>query len=122
MLNVTERRCDALVLICGLNNDVLHIPLPDISLDDVTALHKILQHLLKGDIPTIDMLPNSSMTGNMERLGKPLELVCQESGIPYQERLEEFFQCVLFVIWDSVVKPIVQGLALSVSDFKFQCK
>jgi hypothetical protein len=123
MLNVTERRCDALVLICGLDNDVLHIPLPDISLARVTALHEILQQLVKGDrIPTIDMLLNSSKRVDdiMERMAtKP---VSQKSGISYQERLEQVFRSVLSVIWDSVVKPIVQGLALSVSDPKFQRK
>jgi hypothetical protein len=118
MLNVTERRCDALVLICGVDNDVLHIPLPDISLDEVTALHEILQQLVKGDISTIDMLLNSSERGDiMERMA--LEVISRKSGISDQERLEQVFRCVLSVIWDSVVKPVVQGLALSVSDYKF---
>jgi hypothetical protein len=124
ILNASERRCDALVLIPGLDNDVLHIPLPDISLAGVTALHKTLQHLVKGDIPASNMPLSSSARGDMERLG--ITFVSQESDNPYlgpyQERLEKAFQNMLSAIWDCIVKPIIQGLALTVSDLKFHCK
>jgi hypothetical protein len=120
MLNASGRRCDALVLIPGLDNDNLHIPLPDISLARVTDLHKTLQHLVKGEIPTNDMSFNSATRVDMERL--EITFPSRESDSPYQERLETAFQNMLSVIWDCVVKPIVQGLALTVSDLKFHRK
>ena len=113
MLNASEQRCDALVLIPDLDNDVLHIPLPDISLAKVKALHNILHELLRSDGRKIDMLLNSSRRGDMERLG--IILVSQEGDSP-QGRLDEVFKNMLSIIWDCVVKPIIKGLALTVSD------
>ena len=109
MLNASERRCDALALIPGLDNDVLHIPLPAISLAEIKALDNILHELLQNDIQTIDMLLNSSRRGDMERLG--ITLVPQESD-SHQDRLDEVFQILLSIIWDQVVKPVIQGLVV----------
>ena len=119
MLNASKQRCDALVLIPGLDNDVLHIPLPSISLAEVEALHNILRGLLQNDVQKIDMLLNSFKRGDMERLG--IILFHQESG-SHQDRLDEVFQFMLSIIWDCVVKPIVEGLALTVSDAEMKHK
>ena len=116
ILNASERQCDALVIVPGLDDDVLHIPLPAISLAKVEALHHILHHLLQSDLQEIDILLNSSR-GDMERLG--ITLISQESD---QKRLQFVFQSILSRIWDWVVKPIVQGLALTVSDIKMKPK
>ena len=55
----------------------------------------------------------------MERLG--ITFVHQESDGP-QDRLDEVFQFMLSIIWDCVVKPIVEGLALTVSDAEVKHK
>lgn len=114
MLNASERRCDALVLMSGLSDDILHIPLPDVSLAKAMALHKILKDLLKGCIPTADRLLDSSENTDWKRLG--IYFVSTETGQPYKDILVEWSRIVLSLLWHWVVKPIVEGLALTVSD------
>ena len=50
----------------------------------------------------------------MERLG--ITLVSQESDHDSPQGVDEVFKIMLSIIWDCVVKPIVEGLALTVSD------
>jgi len=44
-INISQNRCDALVLMPDLN-DILHIPLPCFTLGDAEVLHKHLGHLV----------------------------------------------------------------------------
>ncbi|KDR73809.1 hypothetical protein GALMADRAFT_142238 [Galerina marginata CBS 339.88] len=109
MLNASEKQCDALIIVPGLDYDVLHIPLPAISHAEIEAIHSLLHQLLHSDAHTIHMLLNSSR-GDMERLG--LTLVPQDSKSP-KDVSDEVLQILLSIIWEKVVEPIVQGLALT---------
>ncbi|KAK0459039.1 CHAT domain-containing protein [Armillaria novae-zelandiae] len=93
LLNTFETRCDALVLIPGLDN-VMHIPLEDFSYNRA----KILQERLNKSL---------SALGVRTRQSEPVP--CGTSG-------KNVFMDVLKELWTCVVKPVLDGLAFSPCD------
>ncbi|KAE9400317.1 hypothetical protein BT96DRAFT_1098305 [Gymnopus androsaceus JB14] len=65
LLNASDQQCDALVLVNGLREHVVHIPLPDVSYSDLKNKYSKLQGLLQncGHLPFI---PRDS---DVKRLG-----------------------------------------------------
>ncbi|KAJ7466000.1 TPR-like protein [Mycena latifolia] len=88
LLNITEYRCDALVLMAGLHGEVLHVPLPDFTLQDARSMAQSLGSLVSG-------------AARSERLDGH-----REGDIPQNEQ----FGQILSALWKRIVKPVLDGL------------
>jgi hypothetical protein len=93
VINVHKQRCDALVLIPGLD-EVMHIPLDGFSYENGQELHQSLNRLLL----------NAGVRARDVR-GPKL--------VPVSEH--QSFQHILSILWSCIVKPVLDGLAFSVS-------
>ncbi|PVF96629.1 hypothetical protein CPB86DRAFT_816256 [Serendipita vermifera] len=89
VFNIAEERCDALTLVPGFN-EVMHIPLPDITSEKVTQLRDQLK----------DMLYSSGIRMRGERAAKRV-------------RGDEIKDCrpILADLWEGLVKPVLDSLA-----------
>ncbi|KAJ7845301.1 CHAT domain-containing protein [Mycena leptocephala] len=91
VVNVSQFRCDALVLIPGVTDEVIHIPLGDFTLENVENLAESLGVLL-------------NQKGRSDRLHG-----VREGYVPPDERLSR----ILSELWVRVVKPVLDGLAMT---------
>ncbi|KAJ7463357.1 TPR-like protein [Mycena latifolia] len=91
LLNTSSYRCDALILIPGLGDEVMHVPLPDFTLDQAQHLTKALGSLVRGAVRS-------------NRLD-----ACREGELPPDEE----FSRILSALWMKIVKPVLDGLALT---------
>jgi len=101
LINVHESRCDALALISGFDAPI-HIPLDEFTHKEASELSEHLRHSL------------SSHRVGMRDADRGLLIVLDESA---EKRTEIHF--VLEALWLRVVRPILDGLAFSVSLFHF---
>ena len=111
ILNASEKRCDAIVLRSSFPDDILSIPLPSMPVVVATILHKLTRHLLKGNIPTPEMLIDESRDVDLERLG--IVFASPDGGRSHLETLNEAFQVIPHLLWYLVVHPIVETLGLT---------
>ncbi|KAJ7479020.1 TPR-like protein [Mycena latifolia] len=91
LLNTSTYSCDALILIPGLEDEVMHVPLPDFTLDQAQHLTEALGSLVSGAVRS-------------ERLDGG-----REGALP----LDEEFSRILSVLWMKIVKPVLDQLALT---------
>ncbi|KAJ7466022.1 TPR-like protein [Mycena latifolia] len=89
LLNITEHRCDALILMAGLRDQVLHVPLPHFTSQDARSMAKSLGSIVSG-------------AARSQRLDG-----FQEEDIP----LNEQFSQMLSTLWNQIVKPVLDGKA-----------
>jgi hypothetical protein len=94
VLNITKKRCDALALVDGIE-EVIHIPLPDVTSERVTELRDKLKDLL---------------------YTKGLRLRGDRAARPWTDEGESI-DCrdILAELWNGLVKPVLDSLAFSVS-------
>ncbi|PVF92339.1 hypothetical protein CPB86DRAFT_195532, partial [Serendipita vermifera] len=92
VLNIAEDRCDALALIPGLE-DVVHIPLPDITSERVSELYNELR----------DQLCSSGVRMRDPRAAKRMP----------DNADKETCRLVLAELWTNLVKPVLDSLAFS---------
>jgi hypothetical protein len=90
LLNVSNDRCDALILMPGLDDEVMHISLTDFTPKDAMKLGQSFGHLV----------------GRGTRLGGRLEGDIEP---------EAAFKQSLSKLWSKVVRPVLDGLAITVS-------
>jgi hypothetical protein len=95
ILNTSETRCDALALMPGLDDEVLHIPLPEFTPQDMGSLA-------------------DSFSDLVHHRGRSGRLSGTREGMLHPE--EEFAKN-LSELWFKVARPILNGLAITVSDF-----
>ncbi|KAJ7607753.1 CHAT domain-containing protein [Roridomyces roridus] len=88
MLNVNELQCDALALLPGLEDEVMHIPLPNFKPEDVDSLAKSLGGLV----------------------GRGVRLKGGPEG--QKKNPEEEFRILLSKLWFGIVKPVLDGLGI----------
>jgi hypothetical protein len=94
ILNIGEFRCDALVLMPGFSNDeVLHIPLSDLTLKDAQHLRQSMGSLLR------DGGRNDRLTGQ------------REGSVPPETQ----FTHILSELWVRIVKPVLEGIGYRAS-------
>jgi hypothetical protein len=98
VLNVAKQRCDALVLVAGFD-EVIHIPLPNLTFETVTQLQQDLK----------DMLVSSGIRLRVERAAKQIES---------DDNDEDKCQQILAELWTNLVKPILDCLAFFVCCFR----
>jgi hypothetical protein len=93
VLNVAEKSCDALVLVDGVE-EVIHIPLPDITFKRVTVLRDELKNLL--------------FANGIRLRGERAAQKWTDEG--------DGNDCahVLAEVWNGLIKPVLESLAFSV--------
>ncbi|KAJ7475011.1 CHAT domain-containing protein [Mycena latifolia] len=89
LLNTSSYRSDALVIIPGVGDEVMHVPLPDFTLDQAQHLTEALGSLVRG-------------AARGDRLH-----ACHEEELPPDEE----FSRILCALWIKIVKPVLDGLA-----------
>ena len=97
VVNVHKDRCDAFALVDGLD-EIVHIHLPDFSYAKAQGLHLHLNQLLSTAgvrVHNTDIRATKRATGTTSKHGG--------------------FEFVLSNLWSSVVKPVLDGLAFTVS-------
>ena len=131
-INVSKHRCDALILMPDLD-DILHVPLEKFTHRGAEALYRRLRLLLgrKGRNMSHGSRPrkaqndihisDSAAEAAFERIRSKISTLRDEdrgtfvgaSGDPETE-----FQNILARLWHTVVKPILNGLPISVRCFR----
>ncbi|KAJ7436030.1 TPR-like protein [Mycena latifolia] len=91
LLNITEHKCDALILMAGLQDEVMHVPLPHFTLQDAQSMAESLGSLVSG-------------AARSERL---------EGHREGDKPLNEQFSQILSMLWMRIVKPVLNGIAFS---------
>ena len=97
VITVHEHRCDALVLMAGLD-EVVHIPLDQFSYHKAQQLYRSLNQLLL-------------TAGVRVRDTRATRMATTATG--------GGFRSILSVLWSCVVKPVLDGLAFTVSCLSF---
>jgi tetratricopeptide (TPR) repeat protein len=103
VINVDEKRCDAIALIAGLDEPI-HIPLPSISVQTIQVYREALDRQLH--LKGLRMRDGGEVP---ERGARPANKHKEECGA----------RNVLRALWVHVVKPILDALAYSVSMYCF---
>jgi hypothetical protein len=96
VVNVHQSRCDALVLMAGID-DVMHIPLDGFSYKNAQTLHQSLNQLLHA----------AQVHAQYTRL--------ELRRIQVRTTADVGFPSILANLWSSVVEPVLNGLAITVS-------
>ena len=127
-LNISKMRCDALILMPNLE-DVLHIHLNDFSHKHARLLHSKLKKLLgSGNGRTVD---NGSVETKVshdvirkwddvveyERILSSISTSSstrKDEEFPTTHRHLDGFEFILSELWHRVVKPVLDGLVLTV--------
>jgi hypothetical protein len=139
-INVSKRRSDALILMPGLD-DILHIPLQELTHKTAELLYGQLRGLLRRNGRNISSDGGSELrkAGNdfhldhydaesvLERMRSQASTVRDDDrvGIPISHLSthpssdpETAFRSILAHLWRTVTKPILDGLAFSVRSYK----
>ncbi|KAJ7475027.1 CHAT domain-containing protein [Mycena latifolia] len=91
LLNTSSYHSDALVLIPGVGDEVMHVSLPDFTLDQAQHLTEALGSLVRG-------------AARSDRL----DAHCEDELPPDAE-----FSRILSALWIKIVKPVLDGLAFT---------
>ncbi|KAJ6524356.1 TPR-like protein [Mycena capillaripes] len=96
ILNTSRARCDALILIPGLDDDeVMHVPLTNFTLNDAQDLHMSLRNLTGS---------RCNMSHHSDRLHGH-----REDDITSEEK----FKHLLSELWQRVAHPVLDALAIT---------
>jgi hypothetical protein len=93
ILNISTYGCDALILMPGLADEVIHVPLSDFTIHEAQALAKFLASIV-GTPGRNDRL-HGSIEGDMAP--------------------DDIFSHILSEIWFKIVRPVLNALAITVS-------
>ena len=125
VLSASKTRCDALLL---KSTGVHHVPFPNLGFVEVSLLVKLIHYAIAQDGRDAFFLESNSahveglvqhmpfISDTLRLLRLPLERhVKRISDI--SEYSNDIFRYVLGVLWESVVKPVIQSLDLKVNYF-----
>jgi hypothetical protein len=138
-INVSKNHCDALILTPD-RDDILHIPLNQFTLETTEALSQCLTHLVGHsishekisepttnrnnihsnhlDMETLFRHMLSQISDGLSRPTRPGKTEQRATRPAQSSSNVQTFQDILEVLWCDVVKPILDGLAFSVSHFE----
>ena len=98
ILNASKLQCDALVLLPGQEN-VLHVPMQDISLEDLTIWHNGLHSIQQtGSFPILESTMRKAL-----QIPDHKTLNCEEGLIYILEKL-----------WCYIAKPVLDAISIKV--------
>jgi hypothetical protein len=112
MLNATTSGCDALVV---TQDEVKHIPLPNITIPVIVLLYLIIQKALlpNGRHSLVD---DDRFQAFLQRIHTDHRL--KGMRIPEVDHTpEDLFKAVLEMLWLTVVRPVIHNLNLKVGRF-----
>jgi hypothetical protein len=95
IINISEYDCDALILLPGLADEIIHVPLRDFTIHEAQALATSLASIV-GTPGRSDRL-HGSIEGDMAP--------------------DEIFPTILSELWVKIVQPVLNGIAITVSYF-----
>jgi hypothetical protein len=95
MLNISAYGCDALILMPGLGDEVIQISLSDFTIHEAQAFAKVLASIV-------------GTPGRSDRL-----FGFQEGHMAP----DDIFSYILSILWLKIVRPILNALAITVSQF-----
>ncbi|KAJ7852570.1 TPR-like protein [Mycena leptocephala] len=98
IVNISEYGCDALILLPGLGDEVIHVPLCDFTIHEAQTLANALASI----VGTI---------GHSERLNGPRE---------GDMNPDDIISHILSELWLKIVRPVLNALAITVSYFNHQ--
>ncbi|KAJ7856782.1 CHAT domain-containing protein [Mycena leptocephala] len=91
IINISEYGCDALILLPGLADEVIHVPLCDFTIHEAQALAESLASIV-------------GTTGRSDRLAG-----CREGDMDP----DEIFSIILSELWVKIVQPVLNGIAIT---------
>ncbi|KAJ7469252.1 TPR-like protein [Mycena latifolia] len=91
IVNISEYGCDALILLPGLGDDVIHVPLSDFTIHEAQAMANSLASIV-------------GTSGRSDRLHGS-----QEGYIDP----DEIFSIILSELWVKIVQPVLNGIAIT---------
>lgn len=83
-------------------NDVLHIPLNDFTYEEADELYDIIRILLR----------QKGLFHDVNRMGGP-------APVNHFINLEREFQKILSRLWVGIVKPVLDGISITVCSFSW---
>jgi hypothetical protein len=95
ILNISEYGCDALILMPGLTDEPIHVPLPDFTLHEGHFLAKCLASIV-------------GSPGRSDRLHGSRE---------GDKTPDDIFSDILSQLWFKIVRPVLNGIGFTVSYF-----
>jgi hypothetical protein len=96
IINTSDYGCDALILLPGLADEVIHVPLRDFTIREAQALAKSLASIV-------------GTTGHSDRF----------KGSSEEDMLQDDIFChILSELWLKIVHPVLNALAITVSYFR----
>jgi hypothetical protein len=95
ILNISHFGCDALILMPGLADEPIHVPLPNFTLHEAQLLVKSLASIVRGPIRS-------------DRLDWSREGFRDMTP-------DDIFSHILSELWLKIVQPVLNGIALTVS-------
>ncbi|KAJ7448639.1 TPR-like protein [Mycena galericulata] len=91
IVNISKYGCDALILIPGLGEEVIHVPLPDFTLHEAQLLAESLASIV-------------GPPGHTDKLDEPLE---------GHMAPDDIFSHILSELWVKIVYPVLNALAIT---------
>ncbi|KAJ7132576.1 TPR-like protein [Mycena epipterygia] len=91
LLNISQYGCDALILMPGLTDEALHVPLPDFTLREAQILAKSLASIVGGPARS------DRLHGSREGYMAP----------------DDIFPHILSKLWLKIVQPVLNGLVIT---------
>ncbi|KAJ7937990.1 CHAT domain-containing protein [Mycena leptocephala] len=91
IINISEYGCDALILLPGLADEVIHVPLRDFTIREAQTLAKSLASIV-------------GTPGRSDRLAG-----CHEGDMAP----DEIFSIILAELWVKIVQPVLNGIAIT---------
>ncbi|KAJ7476438.1 CHAT domain-containing protein [Mycena latifolia] len=91
IVNISEYGCDALILLPGLGDDVIHVPLSDFTIHEAQAMANSLASIV-------------GTSGRSDRLHGSRE--------GYMDS-DEIFSIILSELWVKIVQPVLNGIAIT---------
>ncbi|KAE9398911.1 hypothetical protein BT96DRAFT_1019886 [Gymnopus androsaceus JB14] len=101
MLVVNSEQAHALVLLPGLADDSVHIALPHVNDEKLQDLYFVLNKVIQGSSPDLRAL---------DELSYRLKIKISPNQ---SQNATNLFQRILFILWETVAKPIIEKLRLT---------
>ncbi|KAF6753675.1 CHAT domain-containing protein [Ephemerocybe angulata] len=106
VINIDQRRCDALALLAGLD-EPLHIPLPNFSIKKANEHRAALTSQLRTFQLRAREVEDTTAVVEEARGIRPATMKERDDGLVHH---------VLRSLWEEVVKPVLDGLGFSIVD------
>ncbi|KAF7366555.1 CHAT domain-containing protein [Mycena sanguinolenta] len=95
IVNISNLGCDALIILPGLGDEVIHVPLPDFTAHEAQALAKSLKSIA-----------DAEKTRHSDKLSVSFE---------GEQAPDHIFSFILSELWFKIVRPVLNALAITLA-------